>query len=45
MKQKCTKIITIIIALILVIGTIMIVTKGLNFDLKYQNNKKIEINL
>lgn len=45
MKQKCTKIITIIIALILVIGTIMIVTKGLHFDLKYQNNKKIEINL
>lgn len=46
MKQKTsTKIMIILIALILVIGTIMIFTKGLAFELRYQNNKSIEMNL
>lgn len=45
MKQKSTKILAILIAIILVLGTIMIFTKGLAFELKYQDSKKIEINL
>ena len=45
MKQKSTKILAILIVLILVIGAIVIATKGLAFELKYQNGKQIEINL
>lgn len=45
MKQKETKILVVLIAIILVIGAVLIFTKGLAFELKYQDNKKIEINL
>lgn len=45
MKQKSTKILLILIAIILVVGAIIICTKGLAFELKYQDSKKIEINL
>lgn len=45
MKQKSTKILVILIAIILVVGAIIICTKGLAFELKYQDSKKIEINL
>ena len=45
MKQKETKILMILIAIILIVGTIIICTKGLAYELKYQNSKKIEINL
>lgn len=45
MKQKETKVLVAIIAIILILGGIMIFTKGLAFELKYQDNKKIEINL
>lgn len=45
MKQKETKILIAMIAIILVAGAIMIFTKGLAFELKYQDNKKVEINL
>ena len=36
MKQKSTKILMILIAIILIAGTVMIFTKGLNFELKYK---------
>ena len=39
MKQKSTKILVILIALILIVGAIMIGVKGLAFELKYQNYK------
>ncbi len=45
MKQKETKILVAIIAIILIVGTIIVFTKGLTFELKYQNNKKMEIHL
>lgn len=45
MKQKETKILIGIIAIILVVGTIMIFAKGLAFELKYKNCKKVEINI
>ncbi len=45
MKQNSTKILVALIAIILVVGAIMIFTKGLAFELKYQENQKIEINL
>lgn len=45
MKQKSTKILVALIAIILVVGTIMIFTKGLAFELQYQEAKKVEINL
>lgn len=45
MKQKETKILVILIAIILVAGAIVTFTKGLAFELKYQDNKKVEINL
>ena len=40
MKQKSTKILVILIALILIVGAIMIGVKGLAFELKYQNGKQ-----
>ena len=40
MKQKSTKILVILIAIILVLGAIMIYTKGLAFELKYQDRLK-----
>ena len=45
MKQNSTKILVVLIALILVVGIIMIFTKGLAFDLRYQDAKKIELNI
>lgn len=45
MKQKSTKILVLMIAIILIAGAIMIFTKGLAFELKYQDNKKVEVNL
>jgi len=45
MKQKSTKIIIALIAIILIAGTIMICTKGLVFGLNYEDSKKVEINL
>lgn len=45
MKQKETKILVAMIAIILILGIIMIFTKGLAFELKYQDSQKIEINL
>ena len=34
-----------LIAIILIVGTVMIFTKGFTFELKYQEAKKVEINL
>lgn len=45
MKQRNTRILIVLIAIILVLGTIMIYTKGLAFELKYQDSKKVEMNL
>lgn len=45
MKQKETKILIALIAIILVVGTIMMFVKGLAFELKYQETQKVEINL
>ena len=47
MKQilKNKKICIAIILIILIIGIVMIVTKGLNFDLKYETSKRIYLNL
>ena len=45
MKQNSTIILVILIAIILVLGVVMMFTKGLAFELRYQNSKKVEINL
>ena len=45
MKQNSTKILAILIAIILVLGAVMIFTKGLAFELRYQDSKKVEMNL
>lgn len=45
MKQKQTKILVALIAIIIIAGAIMIFTKGLAFELKYRDSKKVEINL
>lgn len=45
MKQNSMKILVVSIAIILVSGVIMMFTKGLAFELKYQDSKKVEINL
>ena len=45
MKQNSTRILVILIAIILVLGVVMMFTKGLAFELRYQNSKKVEINL
>lgn len=45
MKQNSMKILVVLIAIILVSGVIMMFTKGLAFELKYQDSKKVEINL
>lgn len=45
MKQKSTKILVILIAAILIVGSVMLFTKGLAFELKYQDNQKIEMSL
>lgn len=45
MKQKEIKILVALIAIILILGSIMLFTKGLAFELKYQEAQKIEINL
>lgn len=43
--KKETKILMAMIAVILVVGIIVIFAKGLAFELKYSNLKKVEINL
>ena len=45
MKKNSTKFLVILIAIILILGAAIIFTKGLAFELKYQDNKKVEINL
>lgn len=45
MKQKETKILVAIIAVILIVGAIMIFTKGLAFELKYKDSQKVEMNV
>lgn len=45
MKQNSTKILAILIAIIIVVGTIMLFVKGLAFELRYQDCKRVEINL
>lgn len=45
MKQKSTIILSILIAIILVTGTVMIAVKGLAFELKYQDTQKVELNI
>ena len=43
MKQKEMKIIVAVIAIILLVGAIIIFTKGLSFDLMYKDSKRVEI--
>lgn len=45
MKQNSTKILIALIAIIILAGALVIGIKGLAFDLKYQNTKKIELEL
>ena len=45
MKQTKTKILIALIAIILIAGTVMIFTKGLAFELKYQYSQKVELNI
>ena len=45
MKQKITKILAVIIAIIIIIGIVITATKGLNFNIKYRANNSIEFNL
>ena len=45
MKQTKTKILIALIAIILIAGTVMIFTKGLAFELKYQDSQKVELNI
>lgn len=45
MKQKEMKIIVAVIAIILLVGAIIIFTKGLSFDLMYKDSKRVELNL
>ncbi len=45
MKQNETKILAVLIAIILVLGAIIILVKGLAFELQYQDCQKIEINI
>lgn len=45
MKQKNIKILMAIIAIILVVGAVIIFTKGMAFELRYQDSKRIEVNL
>lgn len=45
MKQKTSKILAVLIAIMIIIGIVIIFTKGLVFELKYQDNKKVEFNI
>lgn len=45
MKESKNKIITLIAIIILIIGIVIIVKKGFNFDLNYQEGKRIELNV
>ena len=45
MKHKKTIILTVLIAIILIVGAIVIATKGLAFELKYQDSQKVELNI
>ena len=47
MKQlnKSRKFIIVLIALVIIVGIVMIVVKGFNFDLKYQKSQKVELYL
>lgn len=43
--SKKQKIILALIAIVIIVGTIVIYTVGFNFDLKYQDTKKLELNI
>ncbi len=45
MKKNSTKILILLIAIIIIVGACIIGIKGLAFELKYQNSKKIEVGL
>lgn len=45
MEQKTKRTIEMIMVLIILAGMIMLLVKGLNFDLKYQATQRIEMNL
>lgn len=45
MKQNSTRLLVVLIAMILAVGTVVLFTKGLAFDLKYQDRQEIEIDL
>ena len=44
MRQDSSRILVVLIAIILVLGAVMIFTKGLAFELRYQDSKKVEMN-
>ena len=41
--SKKAKILSIILAIIIIAGIIVIATKGFNFDLKYEKSQKVEL--
>lgn len=43
--SKKTKIVSALIAIIILVGMIILFTKGLNFDLKYQETQKVQLYL
>ncbi|MCI8759967.1 MAG: hypothetical protein HFJ34_02400 [Clostridia bacterium] len=43
--SKKTKIVSVLIAIIILVGMIILFTKGLNFDLKYQEAQKVQLYL
>lgn len=45
MKKKTNKILILLMILVIVAGILMIIFKGFNFDLKYQDTKQIEFGL
>lgn len=45
MKERTEKIMKIVMVLIILIGMILLFTKGLKFDLRYEQAQKIEVNL
>lgn len=45
MKKKTNKILILLMILIIIAGILMIIFKGFNFDLKYQDTKQIEFGL
>ena len=45
MKKKTNKILILLMILVIIAGILMIIFKGFNFDLKYQDTKQIEFGL